>query len=320
MDSAPPLLSVHRRSLSGNTQLAFPPPPPPPPPADEAGPAAPSAPASPTAAPAPAPAPTRMDEVLLTVNPQRDGGSFGDSSDAADEVDSVAAMEMVRRESQTMTAARRASATQLQNEANWRRMQAELAATPEGAEEAEDIASYMPDAPRLTLRPSAAQQQQHQTSRGSLARPGLLSTALHASGSSTSSSSGGVAHETASAAEWEASAAAAHARTASPSQSFLSADEQEMMLQLPREFKGAAKLIMPAYLTGPISNVTLPSRLDLLGRRGFRLLGALFPRRVGNSVLGWSPVLTTSWSSKEWKIKMQLFHLPWYDATTPYKA
>jgi hypothetical protein len=256
-----------------------------------------------------------MDEVLLTVNPQRDGGSFGDSADAADEpVDSVAAMEMVRRESHAGTAARRASATQLQNEANWRRMQAELAATPEGAEEADDIAPYFPDAPRLTLRPSAAQQQ-HQTNRGSLARPGLLSTALHASGSS--SSSGGVTHETASAAEWEASSAAALARTASPSQSFLSADEQEMMLQLPREFKGAAKLIMPAYLTGPISNVTLPSRLDLLGRRGFRLLGALFPRRVGNSVLGWSPVLTTSWSTKEMKIKMQLFHLPWSDPTPP---
>ena len=99
-------------------------------------------------------------------------------------------------------------------------------------------------------------------------------------------------------------------RKPSASQSFLTSHEQRQMLQLPKEFGGAAKLVMPNYITGTISNVTLPSRLDLLGRRGFKLLGALTPRRIGNAVLGWSPVITTSWKNKEWRLRMQLFHLP----------
>lgn len=97
-------------------------------------------------------------------------------------------------------------------------------------------------------------------------------------------------------------------RDAAPS--FLSDDEQKAMTQLPAEFTGAAKLVMPAYITGPISNVTLPSRLDLLGRRGFRILASFFPRRIGNAVVGWAPVLTTGWKKNEWRVQSQLFLLP----------
>jgi len=185
------------------------------------------------------------------------------------------------------TLERRQSATQRQNEAQWARMRRESA-----PDEVADVGLLFPTITRKSL---AAAPDAH----------GSLPPRRPSGGKDVSSVP---AVELASASEWSA----ANGRPPAMSMvSFMSPEEQSAMLQLPAQCTGAAKLVMPAYLTGQISNVTLPSRLDLLGRRGFKILGALFPRRVGNSVLGWSPVLTTSWRTKEWRVRMELFHLPW---------
>lgn len=72
---------------------------------------------------------------------------------------------------------------------------------------------------------------------------------------------------------------------------FLSEYEQEQLTQLPAGCAGMKGLIMPRYIEGAISSVTLPSRLRLLGRQEFRLTAALNPIRIGNSVVGFAPTL-----------------------------
>ena len=54
---------------------------------------------------------------------------------------------------------------------------------------------------------------------------------------------------------------------------------------LPLAFRGAKGLAMPSYLPFKTSGVTLPSRLDTLGNREFKLLAALRPFDVGNAVV-----------------------------------
>jgi hypothetical protein len=203
------------------------------------------------------------------------------------------------------TLERRASQTAVQNDAAWKKAQALM--RKNGEMETDDISPLFAHVPSVSapVVPTAAESSAPRTLRPSIAQQ--QTSLLGASLSGDNSSYGSIIPTDEPAGEWDLSNLG---RMASGSQSFLSSSEQAMMTQLPKEFGGAAKLTMPAYLTGPISNVTLPSRLDLLGRRGFKLLGALAPRRIGNAVLGWSPVITTSWSKKEWRIRNQLFLLP----------
>lgn len=73
---------------------------------------------------------------------------------------------------------------------------------------------------------------------------------------------------------------------------------------LPPAFAGARGLKMPELIRGHVSSVTLPSRLALLGRKGFRVLASLKPLYVGNSVLGYAHV----WNKD---FNLELFLLPW---------
>ena len=259
--------------------------------------------------PPPAPQPVNgngvapIDAHVLTVNPAA-SSSFTEADDDDDDAPPPPSAPVPGASADTHE--RRLTATQAQNDAQWARMQ------QDADDDLDDIAPYFPKATiQRTLRPSSAQR------ANSLIPPSAADSSSSPSAQRATSrlippaadgSSSSPATESIPAAEWDA--AAKVARNASPSQSFLSSQEQSQMLQLPKQFAGANKLVMPAYLTGPISNVTLPSRLDLLGRRGFKLLGAIRPRRCGNAVMGWSPVITTSWTKREWRIRMQLFLLP----------
>jgi len=211
------------------------------------------------------------------------------------------------RHARADTAGRRISQSQLQNELQWRKMQEQghewndqfIAPSPASHNSTNQQAST----PSKVLRPSSAEQNK------SLLAQAVQQSHDPAQGRTTSLPSGSSSPQHVTESDWDPDEELR--RTASASQSFLSKHEQQSMRQLPKEFKGAANLVMPAYLTGPISNVTLPSRLDLLGRRGFRMLASVNPRRVGNAVVGWAPVLMSSWSKKQWKIKKQLFLLPY---------
>lgn len=96
-------------------------------------------------------------------------------------------------------------------------------------------------------------------------------------------------------------------------------------------FPGVAKLEMPPYILSKLSNITLPSRLAMLGRRAFAFASLLFPQQFGNSVCGFAPVFKASSSSSSsssslsesklaqlgkltvcgFRIKFQLHLLPW---------
>ena len=59
---------------------------------------------------------------------------------------------------------------------------------------------------------------------------------------------------------------------------------------VPPAFSGLRGLQQVPLIKGHVSSVTLPSRLALLGRKGFRVLASLRPLYVGNSVLGYAHV------------------------------
>lgn len=75
------------------------------------------------------------------------------------------------------------------------------------------------------------------------------------------------------------------------------------MVLLPKCCEGALGLKIPELIRGHIANVTLPSRLALLGRQSYELIAALRPMNLGNSVLGFAPV----WGRQ---VKTDLFVLP----------
>ena len=62
-------------------------------------------------------------------------------------------------------------------------------------------------------------------------------------------------------------------------------DTSESFKKLPAAFSGADNLIMPKYLPTRASGVTLPSRLEVLGNRDYKLMAVANPCSVGNSVL-----------------------------------
>ena len=74
--------------------------------------------------------------------------------------------------------------------------------------------------------------------------------------------------------------------------------------RLPEAITGRADLKMPPLMRDHHTNVTLASRLGLLGRQSFRLLAALRPMYLGNSVLGYAPQLYP-------RRENALFILPW---------
>jgi hypothetical protein len=54
---------------------------------------------------------------------------------------------------------------------------------------------------------------------------------------------------------------------------------------LPAAFTGADGLVMPNYLATRASGVTLPSRLEVLGNRDYKLMSVVSAKSIGNSVL-----------------------------------
>jgi hypothetical protein len=82
---------------------------------------------------------------------------------------------------------------------------------------------------------------------------------------------------------------------------------------LPPQFSGAKDLETPKLLEGRISNVTLPSRLDLLGRQGFKIIAAFNPLRIGNAVVGFAPVFFMKCCRKNQSkkvVQQEMFVLP----------
>lgn len=77
---------------------------------------------------------------------------------------------------------------------------------------------------------------------------------------------------------------------------------------IPPAFTGASNLTMPPLIRGALSNLTLPSRLALLGNSTFSMFAAFSPLYIGNSVLGFMYV----WKGwKEGKFSRELTCLPW---------
>ena len=87
---------------------------------------------------------------------------------------------------------------------------------------------------------------------------------------------------------------------------------QSAMRPLPACCTGAAGMSIPPYITGSMSSVTLPSRLNVLGRREFNALSVLDLHHVGNSVLGYAPIINFANLAVKGRrvIKRQLFFLP----------
>lgn len=86
------------------------------------------------------------------------------------------------------------------------------------------------------------------------------------------------------------------------------------VLLLPPCCEGALGLKIPELIRGRVANVTLPSRLALLGRQSYETLAALNPINLGNSVLGFAPV----WGRQERNgpvVANQLVVLPWIFST-----
>jgi len=75
---------------------------------------------------------------------------------------------------------------------------------------------------------------------------------------------------------------------------------------LPPCCEGARGLAIPDLLKGNVANVTLPSRLALLGRQSYEIIATLNPVNIGNSVLGFAPV----WGGKHSPLRNDLFVLP----------
>lgn len=73
---------------------------------------------------------------------------------------------------------------------------------------------------------------------------------------------------------------------------------------LPPCCEGALGLKIPELIKGHIANVTLPSRLALLGRLSYETIAALNPINLGNSVLGFAPV----WGQQT---RLDLYVLPY---------
>ena len=65
---------------------------------------------------------------------------------------------------------------------------------------------------------------------------------------------------------------------------------------------------MPELIKGRVANVTLPSRLAMLGRQSYETIAALNPMNLGNAVLGFAPVWSAGVHSQT---KMDLYVLPW---------
>jgi hypothetical protein len=76
---------------------------------------------------------------------------------------------------------------------------------------------------------------------------------------------------------------------------------------LPAACEGALGLKIPELIKGHVANVTLPSRLALLGRQSYETIAALRPINLGNSVLGFAPVLNKGRS----RVGTDLYVLPW---------
>lgn len=64
---------------------------------------------------------------------------------------------------------------------------------------------------------------------------------------------------------------------------------QSTMRQLPACCTGATNMTIPAYITGEMFSVVLPSRLAVLGRQDFKALSVFDLHHIGNSVLGYAP-------------------------------
>ena len=73
---------------------------------------------------------------------------------------------------------------------------------------------------------------------------------------------------------------------------------------LPPCCEGALGLKIPELIKGHVANVTLPSRLALLGRLSYETIAALNPINLGNSVLGFAPV----WGQQT---RLDLYVLPY---------
>jgi hypothetical protein len=86
------------------------------------------------------------------------------------------------------------------------------------------------------------------------------------------------------------------------------------VMLLPPCCDGALGLKIPELIRGRVANVTLPSRLALLGRQSYETLAVLNPISLGNSVLGFAPV----WGRQERHAPLvanQLVVLPWIFST-----
>ena len=81
------------------------------------------------------------------------------------------------------------------------------------------------------------------------------------------------------------------------------ATHKRPVVLLPECCEGALGLKIPELIQGHISNVTLPSRLALLGRQSYEIIAALRPINLGNAVLGFAPV----WGKQ---VRSDLFVLP----------
>ena len=86
-----------------------------------------------------------------------------------------------------------------------------------------------------------------------------------------------------------------------------SAQYKRSVTLLPAACEGALGLKIPELIKGHIANVTLPSRLALLGRQSYEIIAALRPINLGNSVLGFAPVLNKGKN----RVGIDLYVLPW---------
>lgn len=82
------------------------------------------------------------------------------------------------------------------------------------------------------------------------------------------------------------------------------ASSKKPLRLLPACCEGALGLKVPELIRGHLPNVTLPSRLALLGRQSYEVLAAARPISLGNAVLGFAPV----WGKSS--VRSDLFVLP----------